>query len=1286
MNYMNKLLALLILPAAVLTASAQPENAWNSVGCHSDGKEIAHTLQIPVANEKAVMENCIEQSPYYSSLNGTWKFKWVPNPSQVPEGFEAPDYNDADWDDIAVPSTWQVYGVRHNKDWDKPLYTNVRYPFTYDKETFSIMADRPDNFQYNNNMKNPVGNYRRSFTVPKDWNGRDIFVRFNGAGHGYYVWVNGKYVGYSEDSYLPSDYNITKFLHKGENTIAVRIYRFTTGSFLEDQDYWRLTGITRDVFLWSAPKTSINDYFLVTKSYDETANEAELTLQSRLTYDKKKENKSRKLVAEFYDGNKKIFSQEFSCAKPCDGMSNDFKVKFDKLNLWSAEQPYLYNFVLKLMENGKVVDMRGHKFGVRLVGVDKQGAITINGKPIIIHGVDRHDFSCSNGRTVSKEEMERDVLLMKRLNINGVRTSHYPNNPYFYDLCDKYGIYVLAEANVECHDNTSLSSNKKFLPAMLSRNENQVLWLRNHSCIFGWSFGNESGGGDNFKTIASAVKNLDSSRLTHYEGNSTWCDVTSTMYANLGHIERIGKEREAQAARGEQPRPHIQCENTHAMGNAMGNQREYYNLYERYPALAGEFIWDWKDQGLLMPVPGDRTKTYWAYGGDFGDYPNDDNFCTNGVIFPDFTYSAKAINVKKIYQPADFNMLDSLAGKFLVRNKLAFVNLNTYRISYELYEDGIKIGGEDLEAYDIPGGTNKEITLGNLLPGDAKSGAEYFVRFVVTQKEATAWADAGYCVASEQFTLRKPLTRETYKPASTEKISYETALNGDITVKGADFSAIFSAATGQIVEYKSKGKMILDSLHFNAFRAPTDNDKGHSGEWDNLGLRNLKTEAGKWETATEKDGSVTLGIINKYVGNSGVSFSTRMEYRVLADGVISVSSVIEPWRSGVVVPRLGYRFYMPEGYENFDWYGRGPWDNYRDRKECAFPGLYHSTVSAQWTGFVKPQETGNKEEVRFIALTDSKGLGLMVVAPQQMSATVGHWRAEDIYVTRDNRLRHPYEVPMIKQNVVCVDAAMRALGNNSCGTDVIDKYELRTAPTVMNFLLMPVNAELTQEQMAAKARTKGVSGPAVVVSSKSGKVTLKAVPEDAKIYCSTDGKKYSAYESPLSMPKGGKVYAYAVADGMYPGMKTVTDIPLDVEKAKWSVVSVSSQGDNHEKAANAIDDNPSTIWHSQYNPEEKTYPHEIVVDMAREFNVAAFVYTPRNDMQNGWVKDYEVYFSTDGQTWGTPTCQGSFDADSSEKVVKLSKTVKARYFKFVAKSEIYGRKFASAAELGIIAK
>ena len=687
-----KALCLATVVGSSSITSAQTLEEWNDVKVTSINRLPAHTLDIPmasVADAKGAYTptNALEASPYFLSLNGIWKFQWVADPAKASNTFHEATFDASDWDEIEVPSTWQVYGVRHGKDWDKPLYVNAAYPFTYDEKTWDVMTDRPDWYSYDNEMKNPVASYRREFTLPENWKGRDVTLRFNGAGHGYYVWVNGEFVGYAEDSYLPSDFDVTEKVHAGVNTISVRVYRFTSGSFLECQDYWRMTGITRDVYLWSAPKTRIDDFFFRTTALKE----ANTTAEAALTVSVSGNNmKKATLEAQLLDGDRVLATQ----AVPVTA-SGEIELGFPTvtgITAWSAEQPQLYDLVITLSQKGKTVDTRVLKVGFRTVGVREDGALLVNGNRVVFHGVNRHSFSEYGGRTLTKAEMETDLLQMKRLNVNAVRTSHYPNNPYVYDLADRLGLYVLAEANVECHANLTLSHNKEFRPAMVERSVRQVRTLRNHASIIMWSAGNESGNGENFKYVMDTVMKVDPTRLTHYEGNSNWSSVTSTMYGPLGLMANIARTRLEEYKQGKQGiRPHVQCENTHAMGNSMGNQREFYDIYENYPAMAGEFVWDWKDQGLKVSATdapmkfeslgrkgeGDvvsildiKNGEYWAYGGDFGDRPNDNNFCCNGVVLADNSPTAKSYEMKKIYQPIDFVMKDSVNGVFTLKSKL----------------------------------------------------------------------------------------------------------------------------------------------------------------------------------------------------------------------------------------------------------------------------------------------------------------------------------------------------------------------------------------------------------------------------------------------------------------------------------------------------------------------------------------------------------------------------------------------------------------------------------------
>ena len=1268
--------ALLMGISFVFAQDTYTGTEWDEVKVTQKNREEAHTIEIPFATEQDVQTKPIEQSTYYQSLNGTWKFNWVPDPSKKPADFYTSISKAAGWDDIDVPAVWQMYGLRNGKSWDPPLYVNTSYPFSWSSgANYSVMGGNPSSsMTYNSSMRNPVGSYLREFAIPANWDGRDVYIRFNGAGPGYYLWINGQWVGYSEDSYLPSEFNITKYLKSGTNLIAVQVYRFSSGSFLECQDYWRFSGISRDVFLWSAPKTQIRDYFFKTDLDNNYVN-ANVSIDVELTG---ATLTSGELTAKIIDNDGAVLAQKTVTAP----VIGKFTINIDNISnpkKWSAEIPNLYDLVLTLKNGSNVVDIRGGKVGFREVGIRSDGALLINGKRMVFHGVNRHDHSKETGRTVSKEEMEMDIKTMKRLNMNAIRTSHYPNNPYLYDLCDKYGLYMIAEANVECHGDMGLSGVELFRKPMVERNENHVKTFKNHPCIFMWSFGNESGRGDNFKSVSEAIYALDKTRLRHYEGNSEWSDVSSSMYGNYFNIESIGK--------GGQTRPHIQCENSHAMGNAMGNVRDMFDLYEKYPMLTGEFIWEWKDHGIRVPRP-DGSGDYYAYGGDFGDKPNDGNFVADGVIFSDYSFSSKCYQVIKIYQPVDFSKPLRANTRYTLKSKLSFQNITSddFDFYYSILEDGNIIKTEKLSGISInPDGGTYDLTIANPLEG-AKAEAEYFIRFNVYQREATWWAEAGTEVASEQIKLQDAV-KPAYQIPETGNLTLANNTD-DYTITGSDFSAIFSKSKGTLVSYVLKGKQVIcEPLKLNLFRAYTDNDKNQSLNWDNMGLRDLTLKAGDWTVKTsETKNAIDLSINNVYSGKGQNTFTNEVSFKVLTDGTIFVSSTIDPSSKGVIIPKIGYVLEMPEDFENFTYYGRGPWDSHEDRKESCFEGVYNSTVTDQFTPYILPQEMGNKEETRWSALTDKNGLGVMFVAPGKMATSVAHWRAGDVVKNRNDRAKHTYEMPFVDNTVVCLDARNRALGNSSCGPDVLSKYELKTEFTIFNFIIMPVTAKLTNEQLTEKARVESpICTPVEISRDNAGKVRLTTVTPGAKMYYSIDNGEFQQYTAPFALLDGGHVEAYATADGYFESMTTTADFNLYIDKTKWKVISYSSQHNNgNERAANAIDDDINTIWHTSYADPVQQYPHEIVVDMIETYKVKEFIYQGRQDGDNGRVKGYDIYFSKDPNKFGVrASATGDFANTSNPQAIKFTNQPEARYFKLVAKSEVYGKAFASVAELGI---
>ena len=1262
----------LLLIAFTLPGRALDGKEWDNPNITSVNRELAHVLTVPEG--------------YSMSLDGTWKFKWVAKPSSAPTAF-AEDYNDASWDNITVPSSWQVWGLNHGKSWDKPLYCNVAYPFSFNESTYSVMADRPGWFMYNGNMPNPVGTYRRKFTLPATWDGREVYVRFNGAGAGYYLWINGTRVGYSEDSYTPSEFRITDYLHEGENTIAVQVYRFTSGSFLECQDYWRLTGIQRHCMLWSAPKTQLRDYFFSTDlddSYTDAVAKVEATVSGP-------DKTGARVVSTILDGQSEVATQTADVA--ANGKVT-LKMNVSNPRKWSAETPNLYTLRMTLLDaQGKEVDRRESQVGFKEVSVRRDGALLINGKRMVFHGVDRHDISPVNGRAITDEEIEQDIITMKRLNINAVRTSHYPNDPVFYQLCDKYGLYVLAEANVECHANQKLSGVEVFRKPMSERSANQVRWLRNHACIFMWSLGNESGGGDNFRSARDSVKALDPTRLVHYEGNSDYGDVSSTMYGSTGTIEWTGSSRQGQ----NYPKPHIQCENSHSMGNSMGNQREYYDIYEKYPCLTGEFIWDFKDQGILTKASG--GKQYWAYGGDFGDNPNDGNFCINGLVKPDLSLTAKSYTTKKIYQPIEFSFsgqtVYDATKKYVykptdeqvtvhLKSKLAFASTDYLDISYSVMEDGVEVKSGTIDAVVE---AEKTIDVKLAVPAakaDAKGGIpERSIRFSARLKDATAWAEAGYEVANECLVI-SPATRVLYALPEGEALNV-SATTSTLTITGADFTVAFNKSKGTLSTYKVGNTSVISSpLILNLFRLPTDNDGRQTEGWDNLSLQKLTSKNTSFEYKESEDGkSVDVLTKTTYTGGKA-TYAVDLFFKVCADGAILVSSNVRPSVKGAVLPRMGFRTELPSAMEQLSWYGRGPWDSYVDRKEGSLLGIHQSTVKAQQTDYIKPQEHGTKQDVRWTALTNNAGVGLLMVSPEPIAVSATHSRPEDNYTNRNQRVKHTYEYKTCTNTVLCLDGLTRGLGNASCGPDVLDKYELLSQDLQMQFFLMPLREETSVARLSEMARVSmPICKDVSCERNAQGKIVMTCGTKGATIKYSTDGgQTFKTYSSPFSFDAGGTVICYAEAEGMSASAQQTYQFDMHINRSNWKVVSYDSQQGGNE-ANKVIDGNTGSFWHTPWGNNEPLHPHAIVVDMQKTYNVTGIIYTARPDGENGMVKNFEVYLSNDASKWGAPVHVGTFGKTAAPQPASFSKAAEGRYLMFVAKSEVNGKAWTSMAELEI---
>ncbi|NIA31529.1 MAG: DUF4981 domain-containing protein, partial [Actinobacteria bacterium] len=805
-----KFASLLLVLGSTLSFSQQnPFKDLENPKMFNQNKEEPHATFVPFADVESAMQKKKEESPFYESLNGTWKFKWVRSPADRPTTFYKDDFNVGSWDEIPVPSDWQMqgYGV--------PIYVNIPYEWTRNPNPPHIPHDY-----------NPVGSYKRDFTVPKEWKGSLVFLHFGAVKSAMYVWVNGKYVGYSTGGKTPAEWEITKYLHKGKNTLAVQVYRWSDGSYLECQDMWRISGIKRDVYLYAAPKLRIRDFFVHTDLNDDYEN-------ATLKVDVELKNQMPKLTAKNYSVELTLLDDQG--AKIVQAVKNveinkkksasfTFAEPVTHPKKWTAETPYLYSLALALKDgNGKIIEAVACKTGFRRVEI-KNGQLLVNGVPILIKGVDRHEHDEFNGHVVSEATMLQDITVMKNFNINAVRTSHYPNDPRWYELCDQYGIYLVDEANIESHGmgykpDRTLGNNPEWKEAHLDRTIRMVERDKNHPSVIIWSLGNEAGDGVNFVATSAWIHSRDKSRPVQYEraGTRPHTDIVCPMYSPIKHLEEYAQKK--------QMRPLIMCEYAHAMGNSTGNLQDYWDVIEKYDQLQGGFIWDWVDQGLAKYKNGVK---YWAYGGDFGpkDVPSDNNFCINGLVMPDRTPHPGLWEVKKVYQYVKFEPVDLASGKIKIINMFDFKNLNDLDIIWKIMGDGEQLANGIITNPDVPPHDSKVFSL-NLPEISPRPGVEYFLNFSVITTRAAGVVQAGHEIASEQIKLPVMKKVAATPLSGLGELRLAQTDSGTI-VLGKDFRIQFDNKSGDLVSFLFNNKeMIKKAPQPNFWRAPTDNDFGN---------------------------------------------------------------------------------------------------------------------------------------------------------------------------------------------------------------------------------------------------------------------------------------------------------------------------------------------------------------------------------------------------------------------------------------------------------------------------
>ena len=1148
---------------------------WSNPEVVGRNKEPAHATLLPYADvESALVAHAglvidRDASPYRVSLDGMWRFHGAPSPGAAPGGFEADGYDVSGWDEIAVPSNWQLAGegiTRGIAKYDVPIYTNVNYPFPIDN-----LPGVPED-------DNPTGSYRRTFIVPDSWAGRRIFLHFEGVDSAFHLWVNGREVGYSQESRLPAEFDITDFVRDGENTLAVRVYRWSDGSYLEDQDFWRLSGIYRSVFLWSAPTVHVRDFFVQTH-FDETYRDATLTVSVAV-------RNYRTTDAGGYEVEALLFDAEGESVLPARAVMGvspfaqseveaAAEIAIAAPHKWTAETPYLYTLLLALIDaRGDITEVVGCRVGFRQVEL-KDGQIAINGVPILIQGVNRHEHDPHTGHTVSVESMRQDIHLMKQFNINAVRTSHYPNDPRWYELCDRYGLYLYDEANVESHGVWDrLAKDPLWETAFLDRAVRMVERDKNHPSIFAWSLGNESGYGRNHDVMAEWIRQRDATRLIHYHPaeDSPSVDILGPMYPSVARIIEM-------AQKPDETRPVVMCEYAHSMGNSTGNLKEYWDAVDTYPRLAGGFIWDWVDQGLRRVTEDGRE--WFAYGGDFGDMPNDNNFCANGLIGPDRVPHPALWEYKKVLEPVRVEALDLAAGKLRVTNRRFFTDLSDLDIDWAVKVIGpvsrttgkaratIAASGSIGALLTTPG-QSEDVTIPYALPENAEPG-DYWLMLRFKLRTDTMWAPAGHETAWVQFVLPVAEAGAT-RGADRERSPLEVNENeAAIVMRGQGFEAAFDKDTGALTTLRQgENGLMKTGPRFNVWRAPTDNDANTWGDqraairWRELGLDRLQEQFDgvtllerddnhavvevraasasdldvqtilrtRWNDMLSRMQRLPAHLLDEerlqavcahlgidYETLQGVELETKLahlvsmadaggrvadmltglhslatglwanqvpddvkrelgqwagrtteelrdlmtpvaetrfdyvhRYTVMNDGEIRLeTTIVCGGEQPQFLPRLGLSLTLPGKFENLTWYGRGPHESYVDRKAGAAVDVYASTVSDQFVPYIKPQEHGNKTDVRWLTLTDDEGNGLLVVAEPAINFSALHYSAQDL-----TEAEHTHELPWRDEVYLQLDFAQGGLGNGSCGPGVLPQYMLLPGDYTFTVRLLPV--------------------------------------------------------------------------------------------------------------------------------------------------------------------------------------------------------------------------------------
>lgn len=1000
----------------------------------------AHFLTFP-SKEKALLNNN-RYTHAFKNLNGVWKFMFLDAPEYSPEGFFNSDFDVTKMDDITVPGNWQLQG------YGKMHYSDLWYNF-------------PINPPYVP-TENPTGIYKRTFFVEESYRDKKIIIRFCGVDSAYHLWINGKEVGYSKVARNESEFDITDLIRVGEeNDVTVRVYQWSDGTYLEDQDMWWESGIFRDVELIGVPKDGINDYKVIADLDDEYKNgifKVEAFLRT---------TKEVNVTFELVDAGENTVFTKTVVAK--EGKACIDEVIAD-VNHWTAETPYLYKLFMTVEDDGQIIEVIPQNVGFRNIRLNGE-TFLVNGVAIKFKGVNRHDYSPQNGRVVSREEIEKDIILMKQFNINAIRTSHYPNSYYLYDLCDEYGMYLIAETDLECHgfeltgDYKWITDDPSWELAYVSRMTRMIERDKNHPAIIFWSLGNESAFGCNFRKMTDVVHEMDPTRLVHYEGDFDVesADVYSTMYT---WIENPKKPYLMKDIIEKSKKPHIHCEYCHAMGNGPGNLKDYQDLVYAHDKLQGGFVWEWFDHGIESFT--ESGEKYYRYGGDFGDDPSNKDFCIDGLIMPDRTPSPGLYEYKKVIEPITTTAVDIQKGIINLLSRYDFANLDRFNLVYKVMEDDVILQTGFMAVPSIEARANKDITLPyDLSVIKVKPGAHYYVNISYQLREDTSYASSGHELATAQFEL--PLYKEgiMVRPEGILNVEKE---HTTLHVKGANFSLDFNLVNGNLMNIVRDGMQVLSKgPRLTLWRAPISNDMEIIDKLKKVYFLHLEHEV-VMNIDYHMEGNilkVEVDTINSTT-NSAWHFKTKYVYTVCPSGDILID--VEGTPSGRVdlapdmLPRIGVSMHLDKSMEHVRYFGMGPGENYADSKEAAQMGLYANTVDGLFTNYVIPQENGNHMGCKWVSMTNDRGMGLLASTEGDFNFSASWYEDKDL-----DDAKHTCDLVKRDYIVFNVDYKQNALGTNSCGQWQLDKYRAKFEDFKLSFRLTPFNnKEVLDKHLAAE--------------------------------------------------------------------------------------------------------------------------------------------------------------------------------------------------------------------------